>query len=44
MIIAKFTKNRYIQKLTIGYYCQKINECAKKYQTTDTFGAQLCRI
>ncbi len=43
MIIGKFTKNQYAQKMTIGYYCQKIFKYTQKYQNTNTIGAKICR-
>jgi len=42
-MIYKLTKKRYIHKITTGYYCQKISECAKKHQTVNTIGAKICR-
>ena len=42
-MIDKFTKKQYTQQLTIGYYCQKILECIKKHQNSNTVGAKTCK-
>ena len=43
MIIDKFAKNQYTQKLTTGYYYQKIFEYSEKYQNSNTVGTTKCR-
>jgi len=43
MIIDKFTKNQYIQKLTTEYYCQKIFKYSQKYQNPNTVEAKICK-
>ena len=42
-MIDKPTKKQYIQKLAIGYYCQKIYKYSKKCQNSNTVGAKICR-